>query len=259
MGICIDQSTKFLKGLGYNVVRLPRQGIAPLQLIGVQNGDAQYLGDLSGLVLAGGGALPTLRPNERAGDVNGQRSSELSAAIGVNILAAIVGSMGGNLGIKAYYKSAKTVTFEYTDVTGDAVAPLDVGQYLRGAQIDVENPIIEQYVLGNGRLYLITRTLKSTKFRTVVTRSDGGSVAAEIPEIQKVVGGNIEVKADSKDSTGVTYEGKVPLVFGFQCLDVGVYDGVLTLENTTAGSIAMDGKSKDKLPILAPEGLLNVR
>jgi hypothetical protein len=259
MGICIDRSTKYLKNLGYNVVRLPRQGIEPLQLIGVQNDDAQYLGNLSQLVVAGGGPLPTIRANEKAGEINGQSSSELSAAIGINILAAIVGSMGGNLGIKTYFKSAKTVTFEYTDVTGDAVAPLEIGQYLRGAEIDVDNKIIEQYVLGNGKLYLITRTLKSTKFRATVTRSNGGSVAAEIPEIQKVVGGNVEVKAEVKDSSAVTYEGKVPLVFGFQCLDVGVQDGVLSLVNTTAGSVAMDAKKEPEAVILAAQGLLTVR
>jgi hypothetical protein len=260
MGICIDSSTKFLKRLGYNVVRLPREGIAPLQLIGVQNGDAQQLGGLDQLIVNGAGAgdLPAIRPNEKAAGVNGQRSSDLSAALGLNILGAIIGSMGGNLGIKSQYKSAKTITFEYADVTGDAVAPLEVGQYLRDVVIDVDNKIVEQYVLGNGRLYLITRTLKSTKFRVDAKSSGGGSLAVEVPEIQKTVGGNIEVKAEVSGSNAVTYEGKVPLVFGFQCLDVGVRDGVLSLENTAAGSVAMAEAKEPASVILDEEGLLNL-
>jgi hypothetical protein len=149
MGICIDSSTKFLKKLGYNVVRLPREGILPLQLIGVQNGDAQQLGGLDQLIMngAGAGGLPLIRTNEKAVDVNGQRSSDLSAALGLNILGAIIGSMGGDLGIKTQYKAAKTITFEYTDVTGDAVEPLAVGQYLRDALVDVDNKIVERKAL----------------------------------------------------------------------------------------------------------------
>jgi hypothetical protein len=260
MGICIDSSTKFLKKLGYNVVRLPREGIVPLQLIGVQNGDAQQLGGLDQLIVngAGAGGLPVIRTNEKAVDVNGQRSSDLSAALGLNILGAIIGSMGGDLGIKTQYKAAKTITFEYTDVTGDAVDPLAVGRYLRDALVDVDNKIVEQYVLGNGRLYLITRTLKSTKFRVDAKRSDGGSLAVEVPEIQKTVGGNIEVKADASGSNAVTYEGKIPLIFGFQCLDVGVRDGVLSLENTAAGSVAMAEAKEPESVILDKGGLLNL-
>ncbi|MBK6005352.1 hypothetical protein JJB11_04535 [Ramlibacter ginsenosidimutans] len=261
MGICIDSSTKFLKKLGYNVVRLPREGIAPLQLIGVQNGDAQQLGSLDQLVApdATRRELPAIRPNEKAGAVNSQRSSDLSAALGLNILGAIIGSMGGNLGVQSQYKFAKTIAFEYADVTGDAVAPLEIGQYLRDAVIDVDNKIIQQYVLGNGRLYLITRTLKATKFRVEAKDAKGGSVAVQVPEIQKTIGGKVEVKADVAGSSAVTYEGKVPLVFGFQCLDVGVRDGVLSLENTAAGSVAMAAGGKEpESVILDEQGLLNL-
>lgn len=260
MGICTDSSTRFLKKLGYNVVRLPRAGIAPLQLIGLQNGDAQHLGSLEKLVVAGGsaGALPAILPNEKAAAVNGQRSSELSAALGLTILGGIIGSMGGNLGIHAHYKAARTIAFEYADVTGDAIAPLDVGQYLRDAVIDVDNPIVEQYVLGNGRLYLITRTLKSTKFRVTAKRSDGELLALEIPTIQNTLGGDVKVQSEVSSSSAVTYQGKVPLVFGFQCLDVGVRDGELSLENTAAGSVAMAQTAEPASVILNEQGLLQL-
>jgi len=259
MGICIDASTRYLKKLGYNVVRLPRERIAPLQLIGVQSGDAQQLGGLELLVVNGDvGNLPAIQPNENAAGVNGQRSSDLSAAIGLNILGGIIGSMGGSLGIRSKYKAAKTITFEYADVTGHAVAPLEVGRYLRDAVIDVDNKIVEQYVLGKGRLYLITRTLKSTKFRVDAKTSREGSLDLQIPDIQEAVGTNVEVKAEMSSSNAVTFEGKVPLVFGFQCLDVGVRDGVLSLENTAAGSVAMTGAKEPASVILDEKGLLSL-
>lgn len=83
-------------------------------------------------------------------------------------------------------------------------------------------------------------------------------MAVEVPEIQKIVGGNVEVKAEVSGSSAVTYEGKVPLVFGFQCLDVGVRDGVLSLENTAAGSVAMAEAKEPESVILDAEGLLNL-
>jgi hypothetical protein len=256
MGICIDSSTKYLKKQGYNVVRLPREGIMPLQLIGVQNGETLQLGGLDKLIVSSPTPLPAITPNEKASGINGQRSSDLSAAIGLNVLAAVIGSMGGNLGIKSQYKSAKTITFEYANVTGDAVAPVDVGQYLRNAEIDAENPLIAEYVFGNGRLYLITRTLKSNKFRVEAKASMGGSVDIQVPKIKEVVGGNIEVSGEVSGSNAVTYEGKVALVFGFQCLDVGVLDGVLSLQNAAAGSVAMDATVPQPV-MLDSDGLLN--
>lgn len=257
MGICVDSSTKFLKKLGYNVVRLPREGITPLQLIGVQNGETLQLGGLDKLVKSSSAPLPAIRPNEKASGINGQRSSDLSAAIGLNVLGAIIGGMGGDLGVKAQYKAAKTITFEYVDVIGDSVEPLDVGNYLKNAEVDADNKIVEQYVLGNGKLYLIIRTLKSQKFRVEAKASGGGSVALDVPVLQQAVGAKVGVTVDASNASVVAYQGPVPLVFGFQCLDVGVRDGVLSLENTAAGAVPMAAGGAPVSVLLDADGLLS--
>jgi hypothetical protein len=259
MGICVDSSIKALRQLGYNVVRLPREAIKPLQLIGVQNGETIQLGGLDKLIVSSTSALPDIVPNEQASNVNGRKSSELSIAVGLNILGAIIGSMGGDLSVKSQYKSAKSVTFEYTDVTGDAVAPLDVGQYLRNATIDVDNKIVEQYVLGNGRLYLIIRTLKSNTFRVEAKTSFGGTLELQVPQIRELVGGDVTVEGNNESASVVSYRGKVPLVFGFQCLDVGVYDGVISLETTAAGTVAMTASGEPKNVMLDENGLLDMK
>lgn len=258
MGICIDSSTKFLKKLGYNVVRLPRAGIAPLQLIGVQRGEALELGTLDKLIVSSSAPSPTLKLDESVSSIDGQRSSALSANIGLNVLGGIIGAMGGNLGIDAAYKGAKTITFQYANVFGDSIAPLDAGRYLRDATVDIGNKIVEQYVLGNGRLYLITRTIKSKKFRVEAKSSSGGSVGVDVPVLQQVAGGKVKIEIDTSGSNAVTFEGEVPLIFGFQCLDVGVRDGVLSLENTASGSIAMAAGAEPSPIQLATDGLLEL-
>lgn len=258
MGICIDRSTKFLKTLGYNVVRLPRQGIEPLHLIGVQKGEAIQLGGLDKLLASAPAPMPTIARDEHTTGINGQRSSDLSLSLGLNVLGAIVGSMGGSLDFKTQYKNAKTITFEYADVLGDSVAPLDVGKYLSDAEVDYDNKIVEQYVLGNGRLYVITRTIKSTKFRVEAKTSNGGGVDIDVPVLKEILGGKVNVTATASSSTTVTYEGSIPLVFGFQCLDLGIRDGILTLVNTPAGALNMDVAAIEP-SMLAGDGLLSLK
>jgi hypothetical protein len=240
MGICIDRSTKFLKDLGYNVVRLPRAGIEPLQILGVQRGEALALGTLDRVLSKATAPLPQLKRDEAVTNINGQRSSNLSASLGLNVLGAIVGAMGGNLGFKAQYKDAKTITFEYADVLGDSIVPLEVGAYLASAEVDYDNKVVEQYVLGNGRLYLITRTIKSKTFRVEAKASNGTAVTIDVPVLKDAIGGNVAVTVGGSSATAVAYEGPDPLVFGFQCFDLGIRDGNLTLVNTPAGGTAMD-------------------
>jgi hypothetical protein len=254
----MDDSTKFLKGLGYNVVRVPRAKIAPLQLIGLQKAEAIQLGRLDQL-LAGAPAqpFPAIALDEEVSTINGQRSSDLSASLGLNVLGAIIGAMGGNLGVKAQYKSAKTITFEYANVLSDSVEPLAIGAYLRDANVDFENKVVEQYVLGNGRLYVITRTVKSTTFRVEAKDSNRNGIAVDIPAIKGIVGGNIDVTSESAAATTVTYTGTTPLVFGFQCFDLGVRDGVLSLTNTPAGGIAMADEQPQPAS-LVPDGLVTM-
>ena len=259
MGFCSDDSTNYLKGLGYNVVRLPREDIKPLQLLGVQNNQTLQLGGLDQLVLPATSPLPAITPDAKASAVNGQRSSELAAGFGLNVLAAIIGGLGGDASVKAEYKAANSITFEFADVTGDSIVPLDVGGYLRHARVDSGNKIVEQYVLGNGRLYLVTRTLKSKKFRVEARDFRGVSVGLDVPVLQQVVGVNVKVSIEATHTSMVTYEGSTPLVFGFQCLDVGVRDGRLSLENTAEGAVALAAGKEPPSVILDNEGLLELQ
>jgi len=262
MGLCNDQSVTFLKGLGYNVVRHPNAVLKPLDLIGIQNKESGYLGPLNLLITKPPGQLPATNKDIAAANINGKKSSKLSIGIGVNILGSVIGAMGGNLGADLSYTDAKTVEFQYSDVTNDEVVPLEVGNYLRDGEVDSGNLILKQYVLGNGKLYLVTKTAKSKKFTVSFERSNGTGAKVDVPIIQAAVGGKIEVKVDSTSKHVVTFEGSQPLVFGFQCYQVGVRDGNLNLVAVKSGGVPLsvtDEAGDAASPtLLDEEGLLDL-
>jgi hypothetical protein len=150
MGWCNDKSLTFLKGQGYNVVRHPNAILQPLDLIGIQNAQSMYLGPLNLLITNAPRGLPAIKRDTLSADINGKKSSKLSISIGINVLGSVIGAMGGNFGANFDYTDAKKIEFQYAGVLNDEVVPLEVGNYLKGGEVDAENLILKQYVLGNG-------------------------------------------------------------------------------------------------------------
>jgi hypothetical protein len=236
---CKDDATTYLKRLGYNTVRHPREGIRPLDIIGRQGSSVKYLGHLKKLIKNAPRDLPPIREDQTAGDINGNTSSKLAMAVGVNILGSILGAMGGNAGVTTHYEGARTIQFSFSNVKYDDVELFDVGNYLNDGEVDARNLILAQYVLGNGSLYVITKTIKTNKVSVTAEARDRGSVAVDVPAIQGVVGGDIKVSQESGSEAKVSFEGNKMLTFGFQCYEIGIIDGVITMVDSRPGAVAM--------------------
>ena len=261
MGVCEDKSVTFLKGLGYNVVRHPNAATQPLDLIGVQKDEPRYLGPLNLLITNPPSSLPKITRDIVSADINGKSSSTLKIGVGVTILGNIIGAMGGNLGVNVNYTNAKQLTFSYTGVLEDSAVPLEVGDYLKAAEVDAGNLVLQQYVLGNGRLYLITRTAKSKKFTVTYEVNTGVDAKVDVPTLQGIAGGSVNVASTAARTAAVAFEGSQNLVFAFQCFEVGVKDGVLTLTTQQAGGVVFlaAGGPSPTPPLLPGDGLLNVQ
>jgi hypothetical protein len=239
MGFCRDDATTYLKRLGYNVVRHPREGIQPLDLIGQQRRSTNYLGGIDRLITEPSGSPPTVERDLVAADVNGRSSSELNLSVGANVLGAVVGAMGGNLGVNTAYTNARSVEFQFRDVLQDRVAPLDVGNYLRDGNVDASNPVLREYILGNGHLHLITETIRTKQLTVSYQRSEGVAAKVEVPVLQELVGGNVEVKMEAQAEGKVTFEGPDYLAFGFRCYEIGVDGPYLRMFASKAGAVPL--------------------
>lgn len=258
---CKDNSLTYLAGLGYNVIRHPDTTFAPLKLLGEQNGEFLVLGLLNQLITSSTSALPAVIGDQPAADINGQHSSSLKLGVGANILGTLIGALGGNLAASVNYTDATQIAFVYQDVFSDSIVPLDAGAYLKGGHVDADNLVLKQYVLGNGKLYLITKIAKSDKFTVKYSKDSGVDAAVQVPVIQAAVGGSLKVGTTGASSAALTFQGKTSLPFGFQCFQIGLKDGDLSLVSTKAGDVfglTGDAAAPPK-PAILSDGLLNIQ
>ena len=259
--MCKDISVSFLKDAGYNVVRHPDAVLQPLDLIGVQKGEPRYLGPLNLLIANPPDSLPRILRDTPGADIEGKKSSSLHIGVGVTVLGDLLGAMGSNLGVNLSYTNARRIEFGYSGVLNDSVVPLEVGNYLRDADIDAGNLVLKEYVMGNGKLHLVTKTAKSNTFSVVYERSSGVAASLDVPLLQSIAGGNIKIDSSSAAQGKISFTGSQQIAFAFQSFRVGIDDnGDLSLFVEKPGRLflSLDQPGGDQPTPIEADGLLTV-
>jgi hypothetical protein len=260
VGNCDDPFVTYLNSIGYNAVRLPRANVRPLQLLMKEGKDLTWLGDVADVFVPEAGTKsPNLEIDVPAGHFSGKRSGQLSLGIGISLLGSIIGALGGGkLGLDAAYKKAKYITFEFTDVFIDQVAPAQLDRFLGGADVSPSSIAVGK-MLDADEVFVITSIVKTKKFSVEATTSNGTSLGIDVPEIQNVVKGNVKVSAEGSGATKISYEGNIALAFGFQAVqlyyDKGVYTTFKPLEAKVA-TRAFGGPPDKGLELLNMAGTL---
>jgi hypothetical protein len=187
--------------------------------------------------------------------ISGQSSGEVRLNLGVSILGGVIGATGGSkLGLDAAYKDAKTVVFEFTDVLEDKIevtAALD--QYLGDADVSPFSVHVKA-LLESDEVYVTTSVLKSARITVVGRRSDGSALNLDVPAIEKLVGGALDVSSASGQESKVTYKGKRPLAFGFQAVRLYYEQGRYTAFKVAATDVRMRRPINTKVDLLAFPG-----
>lgn len=210
-----DPSITFLNRFGYNVIKLPRTGIEPMDVIG-RDQVTQWLGPLS-KVWTSAQPEPLPGPPHPASAVNGQRTDALELSFGLSILANTLAAFGASApSLNTAYKNAHAVQFAYTNVTSTAVAPFDAGNYLAQGTLRTDNPVVKNYFFNEkSRAYLIVEVLKADSITVTATDSHGADVGVSLPDIEGVLDAKIGVKPSSASNSTITFTGPVPVTFGF--------------------------------------------
>ena len=238
---CNDPFVNALKRSGYNMVRLPKADIKPLQLLYKNGDDLERLGAVTKLLTAGEAIqVPSISLDTRAANISGTRSGELKIGVGLSLLGTVLGAMGGSkLGVETQYKAAKTAAFEFNDVLEDRVEVVDLDQYLGDADINPASVFVSK-LLEADKLFITTAVIKSSKFTFDAKDSKGVGVQVDVPAIQGLVSGNVKVGTESSSTTKLTYEGSTPLVFGFQAIQLYYENGVYTAIKPASGMTHKD-------------------
>ena len=217
---CSDPAITYLRHYGYSVVRLPKADLACLELLADAGGrELERFGRLDTVLVAGEKTpLPPVTADVQAASISGERSGELSVGVGLSVLGGVLAAMGGSkLGLDVSFKRATSVVFEFADVLEDRIEPAKLDQYLGEADLDPRSRQAER-LLEADDLYVTTAVIKSRKFTIEAGASRSAGAELSVPEIQQVVGATVKVSGATEQTSKVTFEGAVPLVFGFKAV-----------------------------------------
>lgn len=257
IGTCNDPFVTYLKEFGYNTIRLPRTNVKPLQLLAKTGEDLDWIGDLTDVFVAVRGAeIPPIENNVRATNISGQRTGKLNIGIGLSLLGTILGSMGGTkIGLEVSYKEAKHISFEFPDVFLDQIAIAKLDRFLGQSDINPSSVYVGK-LLEADDVYVTTSTLKANRIMVEATKSDESSLAVDIPVVQEMVGASVKVSSSGDKSSKQSYEGTVPLVFGFQAVRLfyenGAYTAMEPLESGSRSAKAAKSKQDDARLLVLP-------
>jgi hypothetical protein len=235
MALCNDNITNHVKKFNYNTIYPPRTDASPLEVLSRQNGTLVRWGHLID-VINSPMPLPEIHENNNPLDIEGVISSNHDSTVGIAILGKLISAVGGNLGIKAAYKNAKRLTFQYRDVTSYYVMPVELDRYISNGAPDVELDTTSE-MLKKDKLFIFTAVLKAKKIIVEANKDDGGSLEVDIPAIKEIVGGNIAVSAENAENTKISYQGKIPAGFGFQAILMDFDDGKIILKPSSSGKM----------------------
>lgn len=223
---CHDQSLTYLKSFNYNVVRLPRADIRPLQILVKKSSSLEALGDISSLMITGSHKpLPDIKENVKTASISGKRTNDLSLDVGLTILGNIIGAMGGgSLGLKAQYNNARTLAFEFQDVLSDSIELIKLDQFLTDAGTDPFSNHLKK-LLESDKVYIITSTIKSKTVNVEANKTDKTSLEVDATAIKEILGPSVKLGSNAEKSTKMSYTGTEDLVFGFKAVKLVYEEG----------------------------------
>ena len=186
-----DPSVTFLNRFGYNVVKLPRVGIEPMDIIG-RDETTQWLGPLAS-VWKSTEAVPIPSPPRAAAPINGQKTDQLQVTFGLKILANALAAFGATVpALDATTAARARSSSRYTNVTSTVVAPLEAGNYLAAGTLNTANPVVTHYFTDEDpQAFLIVDVLKSDTITVTASDEHGDELALDVPAIQALVGAKV--------------------------------------------------------------------
>jgi hypothetical protein len=160
------------------------------------------------------------------------------------------------------FQQAKKIQLQFANVQGFSVRPLEIGNYLQKGDLNLDNNIAAHFFTDeDAQAFIISEVLKSNAIEVIATDSHGQSISADLPAISNMVGVNVKVEATGQGTLKFSYQGSVPLTFGFKVFAIRFENGewVIRGAKPDAGlSFGLPGEEEEQGdPILFKEnGLL---
>jgi len=250
---CQDPVLIYLNGLGYNVVRLPRSGILPLEVLGRKGREKPGTLGQIGTIWKSDGPTPAAA-EDTATSVNGGITKSLKLSLGIKFLENILPALGIDAAsARVTYKHASSLRFRFGKPKVLKVDPLIVGQYLRAGDIDLDNPLAKYFMNEVYHAYVITEVLQSKAITVTAEDNLGEGIDVGVPQL----GGAAKVEAGAETSTStkgtLTYTGTQDLTFGYKAFQIAIVNGQWDLERVDAVEANALLSADKERKTLAPE------
>ncbi len=259
MGLCTDKSLSYLNGVGYNVVRLPRRGIDPLDVLGRDGRSMERLGRLD-QIWKSAKPVPQPGPAQLAAKISGQQTNEMSLSVGLKLLNGVLAAIGAKLPqLDFAYSQASTLQFTFGDVTTRGVDPFLVGDYLGNGDLTGSNPVFDHYFHEEDtEAFVLTEVLEAKAISVSAKTQNEGSFAADIPAIQQVVGADVKVGVKAGSGSDLTFAGEQPVTFGFKTFQIA-FDGRWRIIGAQASpDLAFDAMAGPNPVLLRQNGMVTL-
>ncbi|MDZ8028027.1 MAG: hypothetical protein RMY36_012520 [Nostoc sp. SerVER01] len=250
MATCTDKAIDHLNQLGYNAIKLPREGITPLTVLSrdPKTSISTIYGNLRDIVAEPVPSLPQVFENLQAGTISGLKTNKLELKFGISILNDLLSALGGkSAGIESVFRKASTIEFEYENVQYDTVMPASVTKFLRGSKPSIDDDFVAQFN-EQGEAYIIIDVLKSNSFGIRVYQDSDRGIDINIDAIKNVIGLNSKISVEKKVDTKISFNGSQALGFGFKACPIWVetVGGVsrFKLNPNTNQSVALRGSTE---------------
>jgi len=226
--------------MGYNVVRLPRTDIMPLEIIGSRGEDVQRLGSLSDLARPRAiGGYPKIGDPVALPDIAGQCSSKIGAKIGCHLLDGFLGSLGASLGGSLDYSNAQRMIFQFEEVLSTRTPPAEIGDFLRYSELSFDNPAFRPYLVGRNALFVISEVIQSRSLLVWYERRDEQAAVVDLGLLNEIIDGIIEVSLVKGSRHVLRFRGTQRVTFGFKCFEFALMEGDVVLLAPDGGAVVL--------------------
>ena len=261
MIFCSDPALTQLKDEGYNVIRLPREGIHPMDVLTGTGSRLEYLGALD-TVWESAVSEPKPYAPRSTGAIKGGTSRAIKASLGLSILDDLLAGFGvSSPKVKAAFKRARSLSFKYDAPKQWGIEPFQIGEYLKQGDL-ISNPVLDKH-MRDSQLYLISELLLSKTLTVTAEAKTGGEAAVDAGLLEDAVKAKVEVKFNGEQKRTITFAGKTEVAFGFKAFELSFQDGNWFIGKfADPGSVSFDSdqaRSDDTPPVKFDASLVNLQ
>jgi hypothetical protein len=246
-----------LNALGWNVVRLPQEGIGPLDVLGRENGAWSRLGTLD-QICSSSEPIPIAKQSN-VSDVLLKKTGGWTFGIGLDLLKDVLKKVGISApAASSDWKISKSCQLEFKDPVTSAVLYFTLANYVRRGKWDRD--LLEPYLSADGvpGLLVITEVLQTKSLSVNASSDRDAAVAASAGEVAGVGAAKGSISNQGASGEALTYSGTELLTFAFKAYSISIVDGACKLAASGAGDdFSFGDDADDDVPVVI-EGLIDI-